>query len=241
MGILTSVIRKLPGGSALADYVSFRRRKRLLEGIGDAEARFTHIFTENKWKDSGSRSGSGSTLATTTNVRQALPKVIDEYKVGTLLDAPCGDFNWIRHTPGLSGIRYIGGDIVEPLIEQNRQQHSHANLTFEHLDITSSPLPLADLWLCRDCLIHLSYDDIERVLTNFKRSAIRYWCVTTHRRIERNIDIPTGHCRMLNLERPPFNFPSPAAYVADDDIEGTGKCLGLWERSQLVGLDLVHP
>lgn len=241
MGILTSVIRKLPGGNVLADFVSFRRRKRLLESIGDAEARFTHIFAKNKWKDPASLSGSGSTLATTTNIRQALPKVIDEFKVGTLLDAPCGDFNWIRHTPGLSNIRYVGGDIVQPLIEQNRQQHVHPNLSFVHLDITSGPLPPADLWLCRDCLIHLSYDDIEQVLATFKRSAIRYWCVTTHRRIERNIDIPTGHCRMLNLEIPPFNFPAPESYIADDDVEETGKCLGLWERSQLLGLAVVRP
>jgi len=241
MGLLTSVIRKLPGGDRLADSVSYRRRKRLLERIGDAEARFTHIFNANKWKDSGSRSGAGSTLAATANVRRALPQLFDDYGVRSLLDAPCGDCNWIQHVPELSRLTYVGGDIVRPLIENNREKYGADNATFEHLDITTNPLPKVDLWLCRDCLIHLSYADIERVLTNFKRSSIRYWCLTTHRQIERNIDIPTGHCRMLNLEKPPFNFPAPLRYVADDDVEKTGKCLGLWERSQMVRLVLTQP
>lgn len=240
MGLLTSVIRKLPGGNALADSVSYRRRKRKLERIGDAEARFTHIFNENKWKDPGSRSGAGSTLATTASIRQELPQLFEELNVRSLLDAPCGDCNWIRHIPGLSRLEYIGGDIVQALIEENRQRYADSNASFVHLDITSSPLPKADLWLCRDCLIHLSFNDIEQVLANFKRSSIRYWCLTTHRRIERNIDIPTGHCRMLNLEKPPFNFPAPVRYLSDEDVEETGKCLGLWERSQLVRLVLAQ-
>lgn len=238
MGLLTSVVRKLPGGNELADSVSLVRRKRVLERIGNAEARFTHIFNANKWKDAESRSGAGSTLAATESVRRSLPPLFEELDAGSLLDAPCGDFNWIRHVPELTRLRYIGGDIVQPLIEKNRERYSGASVTFEHLDISTAPLPDVDLWLCRDCLIHLSFDDIDRVLANFKCSSIRYWLLTTHRHVERNSDIPTGHCRMLNLERPPFRFPTPLRYVPDDDVEHTGKCLGLWERSQLVRLIL---
>lgn len=241
MGFLTSVIHKLPGGKRIAEAVSYRRRKRLLERIGNAEARFTHIFDHNKWKDAESRSGAGSSLVATASVRQALPQLFDELGVRSLLDAPCGDFNWIRHIPGLTDLTYVGGDIVKPLIEANRAKYSATGATFLHLDITTDPLPDVDLWLCRDCLIHLSNDDIALALANFKRSTIRYLLLTTHRHIDRNVDIPTGHCRMLNLERPPFNFPAPSRFLPDDDAEHTGKCLGLWERPKLVRVLLTQP
>ena len=95
------------------------------------------------------------------------------------------------------------------------------------------PLPDADLWLCRDCLIHLSFEDVERAVQNFLASEIPYWLVTTHTKVNRNIDIPTGHCRMINLAKEPFNFGEPLRYVEDTDHDGTGKSLGLWERETL--------
>ena len=57
--------------------------------------------------------------------------------------------------------------------------------------------------------------------------------MTTHTNVKRNIDIPTGHCRMINLEIEPFSFGEPLRYVEDTDHDGTGKSLGLGERDAL--------
>jgi hypothetical protein len=35
-----------------------------------------------------------------------------------MLDAPCGDFNWMKEVD-LSAVHYTGGDIVEPLVNSN--------------------------------------------------------------------------------------------------------------------------
>lgn len=234
MNPVKALIQSLPGGARLIERASFERRSRKLAKIGGMEERFTHIFARNKWKDAESRSGAGSSLQATSEIRRALPGLISELEVKSVLDAPCGDYNWFQHIDGLSELNYIGGDIVRPLIDANQQTHASERVSFIHLDITTDLLPAVDAWLCRDCLIHLSYADIERALTNFKRSKIRYWWLTTHRNIDRNIDIPTGHCRMLNLERAPFSFPEPLRYLADNDAENTGKCLAVWDRQQLV-------
>jgi hypothetical protein len=45
--------------------------------------------------------------------------VLHDLGAQSLLDAGCGDFNWMR-TVDLPGIKYIGVDVVSDLIERNR-------------------------------------------------------------------------------------------------------------------------
>lgn len=233
MSPLKAFIRLFPGGKALTDRLSYKRRQRKLERIGDAEARFTHIYDVNAWKDEESRSGAGSNLRATRELRAALPGLMADLGATRLLDAPCGDYHWFRHVDRDPPFDYVGGDIVQKLIDANRQSYGSADTTFVHLDITQDELPEADLWMCRDCMIHLSFDMTEQALRNFANSDIDYLLATTHCEVTENIDIPTGHCRMINLELPPYNLPPPVRYVADDDVADTGKSLGLWRRSQV--------
>jgi hypothetical protein len=88
------------------------RKRKIILGLSVPEERFTKIYQENHWNDSESRSGEGSTLENTQNVRNELPIVLKKYKIKSVLDAPCGDFNWMKSiTQGIS-IKYIGDDIV---------------------------------------------------------------------------------------------------------------------------------
>jgi SAM-dependent methyltransferase len=233
MSILKSFISLFPGGEKLAERHSYRRRSRLLDRVGNTEDRFTAIYEGNKWKNEESRSGDGSTLEYTRNIREEIPRLIERYELKTILDAPCGDYNWFRHVQRDKNIQYIGADIVRPLIAKNQEKFGDENTRFMHLDITSEKLPDADLWLCRDCLHHLSNADIYSVIDNFLDSNIRYLLTTTNSECDRNIDIPTGHCRLLNLELPPFGFCEPKMYI-DDWIEGHAfKRLALWEKKDL--------
>jgi len=129
---------------------------------------------------------------------------------------------------------YIGADIVKPLILNNQQRFQDKNTKFIHLDITKDPLPDVDLWLLRDCLIHLSFEDIFLVVDNFLKSNIPYLLTTTHSQCSINKDIPTGSVRSINLELPPFNFCSPQQYIDEDRIEGFPvRKLALWKRETL--------
>lgn len=182
-----------------------------------------------------SLSGPGSTLAQTMELRQRLPLLLQHIGARTLLDAPCGDFNWMKHTVlGLD--RYIGVDILETLVVRNREYHASPSRQFELRDIIRECLPQADVILCRDCLVHFSFEDIRQTLSNFRRSGARFLLTTTFPRVEINADIETGSWRTLNFELAPFHFPKPLAVINEKCTEGQGrysdKSLGLWLLSE---------
>src|SRR3954469_10397155 len=169
---------------------------------------FSEIYHTNAWQNGESVSGRGSMLARTMVIMSQLPLLLQELHVETLLDAACGDFNWMRHVD-LGPIKYVGVDVVPDLIDQNRGLYESQRRTFKALDITEDTLPAADVILCRDCLIHLSFMRINATISNFKRSKATYLLCTTHTSVHENTDCPDGGWRSVNLELPPFNFPPP--------------------------------
>ena len=191
---------------------------------------FSEIYHKNVWQDPESVSGRGSTLARAATLMSRLPPLLQELGAETLLDAPCGDFNWMRHTD-LGAVRYIGADVVPDLIARNRRLYAGAGRAFVVRDITKSRLPRADAVLCRDCLIHLSFASINATVANFKRSGARHLLCTTHTSVQENTDCPDGGWRSVNLQLPPFNFPTPLKLIVED--AELGKCLGVWRLGDL--------
>jgi hypothetical protein len=133
---------------------------------------------------------------------------------------------------------YMGIDIVEKLIESNNQQFATEFRKFLCLNIVEDELPNADLIFCRDCLVHLNYDDIYKVIANFKRSQSRYLLTTTFTDRSKNVDLVGKDIwRTLNLQQAPFNFPPPLMLINENCTEVNGrfadKCLGLWRLDEL--------
>ncbi|MDX2287023.1 MAG: class I SAM-dependent methyltransferase [Bacteroidia bacterium] len=201
-----------------------------------AEAIFTRIARSNFWGEPESRSGYGSSLEQTRKLIAELPALWRHLGVQHLLDAPCGDFHWMQHTD-LSGIRYTGGDLVAALAEANERQYAAEHIRFRQLDLMEDELGSHDLLFCRDCLVHLSFGDIGRVLRNLKRSGIRYFMCTTFPGEPVNRDIQTGGWRPLNFSLPPFSFPEPLLLLNEGCTEMDGafadKSLGVWQVSSL--------
>ena len=191
---------------------------------------FSKIYRNNLWADPESLSGRGSTLARTGVIRAELPRLLHDAGAKTLLDAACGDFNWMRHCD-LGSVQYIGVDIVPELIAQNREKFECQRRRFAILDITSTQVPEADIILCRDCFVHLSFKDIHSALDNFKKSKASFLLATTHTSVSMNEDIPTGAWRSVNLQAWPFNLPHPDRLIVEDP--DLGKCLGLWRIQNL--------
>lgn len=230
---LRKIISAFPGGNIL-----LRKRENFLEGrriarLGNAKEVFRHYYEVNEWGSEESVSGPGSTIQYTENIRKMIPQLVSDLGSLVILDAPCGDYNWFRMIDWETQITYIGGDIVEALVERNQSNYGNSNTKFINLDIVNDVLPRADLWLCRDCLFHLSYPNILSVINNFLNSDIGYILTSTHPNCKKNIDIPTGSFRLLNLELPPFSFGKPIQAI-DDWIEGYPvRRLALWEREAL--------
>jgi hypothetical protein len=141
----------------------------------------------------------------------------------------------------LGSVAYIGGDIVPDLIEQNNAKYQSASRQFVVLDLMKDQLPQADMLLCRDCLIHLSFRDIELAIKNIVKSGIPYLLTTHYPHLTLNADIVTGDFRAINLQLPPFRFPKPITVIPEDifpelkDNPNFIRELALW-RTQ----DLAH-
>lgn len=196
---------------------------------------FGAIYADNLWGSEVSRSGTGSDLEQTAAIREALPALLRELNARTMLDIPCGDFHWMS-TLQLA-IDYTGADVVPDLIAANSAHHAGERRRFRVLDIANDTLPRVDLIFCRDLLVHFSFDDALRAIANLKRSGATYLLTTTFTNRSANVDITTGQWRALNLQLPPFNFPTPRRLINEKCTEWTSdwadKSLGLWLLSEL--------
>ena len=230
---VNSFIKGLPLFGPLA----CRVRQRLRPGAPQrsTEEIFTSIFRRHAWGGSASVSGPGSDPSQTERLVANLRSLMEEHEVRSLLDIPCGDFQWMRRV-NLEGLSYVGADIVQELVTLN-QRHAANGIVFQHMDLLAHPLPKVDLILCRDCLVHFSFDDIFKALENLCASGSSFLLTTTFPARQLNLPIATGRWRTLNFEQAPFGFPPPLAVLEEGCTEGGGeyadKSLGLWRLSDV--------
>ncbi len=196
---------------------------------------FTLFYEKNIWGNAESASGTGSTLHETVIIRSKLIDVIKQFNIKTMLDIPCGDFNWMKLVVNEIDIHYTGGDIVGKIIKRNKEQYATSQCNFEQFDVVNDLLPYSDLIFCRDCLVHFSNEMIKKALANIKNSKSKYFITTTFPDHNNNEDIVTGYWRPLNLEKPPFSLPSPLLIIKEMHPEPLyeDKSLGLWRVSDL--------
>ena len=206
-----------------------RSGQRLAKRFGPAEERFRHIYDTNHWDEAESVSGPGSTLEETEPLRRKLPELLRELNASTLLDLPCGDFHWMQNVD-LTGVHYIGGDLVGDLVERNHAKHACDGVEFRKIDLMNDTLPAADVILCRDCLVHLSLADMQVALANISRSGAKWLLTTNFPSVTQNDDIVTGQWRPVNLTLPPLNLPQPTEIIAENCLENefADKTIGLW-------------
>jgi len=174
------------------------------------------IYEKKLWggKEFDFYSGEGSHDAEVVNpyIRR-VSSFLKSFKEGlTVCDLGCGDFNvgkeLVKYTK-----KYVAVDIVENLIEHNKEKFKEENLEFHCLDIAVDDLPSGDCALVRQVLQHLSNAEVQQVLC--KLADFKYVILTEHLPkgdFVPNKDIISGQgIRLkkqsgLNLLAPPFNF-----------------------------------
>jgi hypothetical protein len=199
------------------------------------ESVFSAVYETNKWKGTESSSGPGSGVFVAAVLNRVLPQLCRAYRVETLLDAPCGDFNWMKEMD-LPIRHYIGVDVVAAVIDKNNLRYGNDQRRFQLADITQDDLPESDLVLCRDGLVHLVADDALAALRRFRDSS-RLVLTTTFYALEKNIPGSTGGWRPINLQLEPFSLPPPIAIIPERSFDParphSDKSLGLWDLSTL--------
>lgn len=191
--------------------------------------KFTEIYEKNLWCSPESVSGGGSEMQNTKVIRRELPILIQKFGITSILDIPCGDWNWMKDVD-LCGASYIGADIVEPLIGLNKA--NYPNTDFRVLDLINDPLPKVDLIFTRDCLGHLSNDNVSKAIRNSQESGAKYLLATSFTKWDMNPDIEDGGWKCINLMIPPFQL-NPIYLINEDCQEGyphyNDKCMILFQ------------
>ena len=195
---------------AIKNVVNFKSRGawwKVLQ-LPTLESRFSEIYEKNLWSSKESPSGLGSELVSTESLSGWLVEHIPSLGVKVFVDAPCGDFNWMQHVLKFVNVDYLGLDIVPSLIEKNNRFYSTGTIRFKVANICEDIIPSCDLVMVRDCLFHLSYDDINKFLDNLAGVEYKYLLTTTHimNRGFVNSDIISGDFRQIDLFSSPFNF-----------------------------------
>jgi SAM-dependent methyltransferase len=199
-------------------------------GPSARERVFTQIFESNYWGSPESRSGAGSTIEITANVRAFVGETVQRLGVRSVLDAACGDMTWQPLIPELAhdGVRSLGLDIVPELVEKHAREITSARpaMQFAHADftdrdqlfaaLTSGGMPPVtssdartgsgswgsppDLIIARDVLGHLSTAAGLRGIRNFEATGAR-WLITTY--FPSELRNPSGSATFRNPEIAP--------------------------------------
>lgn len=188
--------------------IKYRYEFKKTLNLKNSKARFERIYNKKLWGKYESVSGYGSTLESTYSIRNWLLNNIPKLEIKIIVDAPCGDFFWMKEVISKVNIVYKGYDIVSPLIESNKRKFGDKDIYFELADISKDKLSDCDLLIVRDCLFHLSYRDLKNFIKNIHSVNFKY-LMTTNYRVDKNFknkDIQTGDFRMISLFIKPFNF-----------------------------------
>jgi hypothetical protein len=217
------LIKALLPNAALNAYRKVRRRlKPVQRGLRRVRNRnlsvkevFTRVYDTHEWGGRKGQycSGSGSSDHQATLYATMVKAFVAERNIRTIVDLGCGDFVVGRELQ-VPGVKYIGVDIVEQLIEHNNRNFGSGEISFLCLDIIADDLPEADLCLVRQVLQHLSNAQIDAVLR--KIGKYRYALVTEHYPAPSVASIPNkdkphgGDTRVVDnsavfLDLPPFN------------------------------------
>ena len=235
MGKLKEIVKRTPIISPIYKEL-YRWYYRYQLKSKNTEHVFTAIYRADSWHGKDSVSGPGSEIEQTKVVINELPTLLKKINISKMLDIPCGDFHWMKNVD-LSGIDYIGADVVKKIIINNRENYARDGISFQHLNLIEDKLPKVDLVFCRDCLVHFSNANVLLALKNIFDSQSEYLLTTTFIDRKENQDINTGQWRALNLELPPFMLPKPIEIIVEENTESDGaykdKALGLWRISDI--------
>jgi hypothetical protein len=197
-------------------YVKWKNRNQQDEAKAPVKDVFTKIYEENKWGGASGEyfSGTGSMDPSVPKYAALIRELITEKQISTVVDLGCGDFK-VGCQIQIPGVKYIGIDIVQSLVEYNRARFSTATVSFLCCDIIKNNLPEGQLCLIRQVLQHLSNQEIASILHNTQK--YQYVIITEHypspiRHVIPNKDKPHGtgirvlYDSAVYLDLPPFNL-----------------------------------
>lgn len=218
LGVASLLKRALPGPLVRELQYWQHRLRRGKTARNGAGAAFTEVYASKAWGDDGTDFYSGPGTIEAAVTQPYLDYLKAEFAAmkspPRVLDLGCGDFKICSQlVPYVAS--FIGADIVPSLIERNKTLFASDKVSFICADISSDPLPDADIVLVREVMQHMSNAQIGRLLKRLSA-----WPVAYVTNVEppkdavavKNRDLVPGpdtrgvFGSALFLDEPPFSF-----------------------------------
>ncbi|MFZ1742801.1 MAG: class I SAM-dependent methyltransferase [Pontixanthobacter sp.] len=190
---MKALLRVLIPMMVLGYYRRFRRRLAQKKNAKKtAEEVFTKIYEENKWGGAKGEFCSGAGSLDVKVVAEYTDLIFGQastegFRDLIFIDLGCGDFRVGEKLLPLCG-KYIGVDVVEPIVSRNQKKFGSATIRFLHLDIVRDELPDGDVCFVRQVLQHLSNEQISVVVKKLRK--FRWVFVTEHYPTDNDAIIP---------------------------------------------------
>lgn len=183
--------------------VVFGYMTQVLSTNRDPNRTFSAIYANGLW---GGGSGAGSRGIEAHKYCVFLNPLIGFLNAKTVVDIGCGDGTIAAM---LAGEKYIGVDVVEPILARLRGDKKFAGKEFICADFLADfdAIPEGDLWVCKDVLHHLPNDMVTAFMTRLVASTKwKHVLITTdcQQRAE-SPDCFLGGYRALSLSMYPLN------------------------------------
>lgn len=192
-----------------------------------AQNTFETVYNERRWGDAGDGSGAGSSLEASRSARSVLLRVIKEYGISSMVDAPCGSMAWMptvltQLASDNLAIQYVGLDVSCSVVNVHSLRFTRRkNWRFFCADVCHQALPQKfDLVFSRDALQHVPIEYAFAFLSNVKKSKAKFLLVGSYLNSTKpNVDINIGDYYDIDLTKPPFEvLPAPIQVFQETTI-----------------------
>lgn len=134
--------------------INLVRSKTMRGGNDSMKDKFTNIYKKNIWGSSGS--GSNFSINNKWFLNE-LRNIIDKYKIKSIADLGCGDWEIMSHFQFNKDEVYTGIDCVDFLIKKHNKKFKKHNINFVQQDVSLEIPAGYDLVIIKDVIQH--WDD----------------------------------------------------------------------------------
>ena len=183
------------------------------------KALFEAVYAQNVWGHADG-SGHGSTVAYTAGLRRVLAELVASLGVASLIDAGCGAGVWQAafleacRVPAITDsasrtstvLRYHGVDASATAVARAQGRLAPLGATVSVGDLCRDALPRGfDAVLSRDCLQHMSLEDVALALENMAVCGARWYLLGGYYP-GKNARVGAAYHFDVNLAQAPFSL-----------------------------------
>ncbi|MDR1609279.1 MAG: hypothetical protein LBR78_00265 [Holosporales bacterium] len=228
--VVTSLVVAVIGVKLYVDH-EVRHIRRHFDGeirnLQSDKKTFSEIYkTHSFWGTPEHLSGLASAKKYAMPCIEYVQNFINTTELKTIYDFGCGSYEWMQHVVVPKNVQYYGVDVVDSVIQANKEQYEKDNIHFVGIDSTDDFMKYkGDLLIVKDVFDCWNTERtqyfLDNVLPNF-RYAIIVGYYSLNGKNNRACDA-TGPAHNRDMEAAPFNLKCKESKIYEIHFDEEGK------------------